>query len=649
MKKITTIILCLSFINLYSQVKNYTCRHKHQQGKLSNRSNLLNKEEITETKKYDVYHYAFDIQMNNLSTNIKGNVELHANAIENIDSVIFELSSSLTINYILVNNVNANFKRYNSAVKVNANLTSGDSFIITVNYEGTPENVGQISGMNNASSGSWGNQVTWSLSEPFNAYQWFPCKQDLTDKIDSVSMKITVPSTTMAGSNGVLENTIDLENGFTRYEWLHKYPIDYYLISVAIAEYVEYNVFANPEGSTSPVLIQNFIYNNPQTLTTFKNDIDETVDFMEYFATIYGPYPFQDEKYGHCMTPFSGGMEHQTMTSQGFFERTLTAHELAHQWWGNHVTCASWADIWVNEGFTSYSEYLMLENLYPGDEENHMRIVHNQVTSINGGSVYVLDSLNVNSIFNGRLTYDKGAAIVHTMRYIVNDDVLFFETLKNFQNQFSNSTATGLDVKKFFEENTLIDFLDFFNQWYYGEGYPTYSATWNTDGDNAYVNITHTTSTNKTQTFTNPIDITFSRENLSDTTVRLEIASNNDNFIINDIKNINNLTSIDENNWIINRVGNITKDVNLSNNTNKATKNGFKIYPNPSTSGILNYELPENKKYIIEIYDVLGHLVLQSKTTSNNFIDISHLNNGSYLLHLTDNKSERQIRVLIKS
>ena len=171
-------------------------------------------------------------------------------------------------------------------------------------------------------------------------------------------------------------------------------------------------------------------------MPNFQADIDETVDFIELFADLFGPYPFQDEKYGHCMAPLSGGMEHQTMTTQGWFAKGLTSHELGHQWWGDNVTCSSWADIWVNEGFASYSEYLMLENLYPNETTGHMNDVHNNVMSQNGGSVWCLDSLNEGRIFSGRLTYDKGAAIVHTFRFLMNDDVAFFQALKNIQTDF---------------------------------------------------------------------------------------------------------------------------------------------------------------------------------------------------------------------
>jgi aminopeptidase N len=186
---------------------------------------------------------------------------------------------------------------------------TGQNFSVKVFYNGTPPTAATNplggSGMSNATSPTWGNKVTWSLSEPFSAYEWWPCKQSLTDKADSCAVKITVPSNCKAGSNGVLENVVDLGNGSTRYEWKHRHPIDFYLISVAVSKYVDYTIYANPIGAPAPIPIQNYIYDNPQCLPNFQADIDETVDFMELYWSIFGPYPFADEKYGHCMAPFS--------------------------------------------------------------------------------------------------------------------------------------------------------------------------------------------------------------------------------------------------------------------------------------------------------------------------------------------------------
>lgn len=637
-------LICTNF--LFSQNNNHICAKRDAFSNVHEKSNTLTIAQIAETEKYNVHFYALDIMMDNLSTDVEGTVEIHGTANENLDSVLIELHNNHSITEIRLNSTPTPFSRNNSAVKVPVNLTTGQQFIIAVDYNGTPPNG---SGMTNASSPSWGNLVTWSLSESFAAYEWWPCKQSLTDKADSVSVKITVPSTCKAGSNGILENVVDLGNGKSRYEWFHRYPIDYYLISVAIAEYVEYNVYANPVGSSSPVLIQNYIYNNPSTLPSFQNDIDETVDFIELLANLYGPYPFDKEKYGHCMAPLSGGMEHQTMTTQGYFEKGLTTHELGHQWWGDNVTCESWADIWVNEGFASYSEYLMLENLYPNETNSHMLDIHNNVKSNPNGSVWVQDSLNESRIFSGRLTYDKGAAIVHTFRFIMNDDAAFFQALKNIQTDFKSSVANGLDIRDYFAAASGVNLDNAFNEWYFGEGYPTYSARWNVDGSDLLLKITHTTSSS-TPTFTNPIELKFSRAGAADTVIRIDINSNTNYATIPNMGNVTNLTAIDPNNWIINNNGSIIRDMTMTAdlNENNTELVNYTIFPNP-TNGNFTIESSENNSKHVVILDTRGRIITETNFQLKGNIDISNEKSGNYIIQITNESGEKIVKTIVKN
>jgi aminopeptidase N len=604
------------------------------------KSNTLTVAQIDETEKYDVHYYALDLKMSNLSTDIIGICNINAKSLEAIDSVLFELFSSLTITQIRFNGVPVNFSRTGSAVYVPVNIPANTSFKIDIDYNGTPPTATTNplggSGMTNATSPSWGNQVTWSLSQPFSAYEWWPCKQSLTDKADSCAVKVTVPSNCKAGSNGKLMNVVDLGNGTTRYEWKHRHAIDYYLISVAVAKYVEYNVLANPAGSTSPVLIQNFIYDNPATLANFQSDIDETADFMELFAGMFGPYPFDDEKYGHCMAPLSGGMEHQTMTTQGFFEKSLTAHELGHQWWGDNVTCASWADIWVNEGFASYSDYLMIENLYPAERAQYMTDVHTSVMTQPDGSVYVLDSLNENRIFSGRLSYDKGSAIIHTLRFVVDNDPLFFQTLRNFQNTFADSVAKGLDVKEAFEASSGLDLNDFFNQWYFGQGYPTYSARWNQIGSDLLLEITHTSSAPfATSTFTNPLEIRFTRSGQPDTTIRFDVSANTCQYLVSNAGTVSSLAQFDPNNWVINKSGTKVYDPNffLTINENDMAS-GFKLYPNPVEDDLNIVAIDKNTAYQVYITDANGKRITSGLFKDQLTLSTSTLDHGKYVLSL---------------
>lgn len=615
-----------------------SCAARKASKPLHLKSASLTVAEIAETERYDVHFYNLDLQMTNVSTYLDGSVEIHAKAKVVLDSALFELFETLQISQIKVNDMPVGYSRNSNRVRVPVNASPNQNFVIKVSYSGTPPTAQTNplggSGLTAGSSPSWGNKVVWSLSEPFSAYEWFAVKQSLTDKADSCAVAITVPDTCKAGSNGILQAVVPLGNGFTRYEWKHRHPIDYYLISVAVAKYIDYSIYANPVGSTAPVLIQNYIYDNPQTLPNFINQINETASFIELYASQFGPYPFADEKYGHCMAPIGGGMEHQTMTTQGFFEKTLTAHELAHQWWGNNVTCASWCDIWLNEGFASYSEYLMLAALYPGEQVNHMSQVHASVMQQPGGSVWVLDSLNEARIFSGRLTYDKGAGIIHTLRYLIANDNLFFAALQDFQTTFADSTATGLDFKNHMSNFCNINLDTFFEQWYFGEGYPTYQVKYNQVGPDLILEISHSASMpNVTPTFTNPVTLKLSRQGQADTLARFVINSNSEVFTIANFGTLTGTIGIDPGNWLINGNGGVTMDPTLGfSEAPDKFQTELAIYPNPCTDYIQLSNQKEVYNYIL--YFANGQIVESGVLAPGDQIHLGNLKKGNYILQL---------------
>lgn len=606
--------------------------------------------EIAETEQYDVHFYNLDLQMTNTSTYLSGSVAIHAKALVQLDSALIELFQSLLVTEIKVNGNVVNYSRVSNKIRVPVNANAQENFVIDVAYAGTPPTAQTNplggSGLTAGSSPSWGNKVVWSLSEPFSAYEWFAVKQSLTDKADSCAVAITVPDTCKAGSNGVLEQVLPLGNGWTRYQWKHHHPIDYYLISVSVAKYVEYNVYANPQGSASPVLIQNYIYDNPGTLPNFIDEINETAAFLELYATQFGPYPFANEKYGHCMAPISGGMEHQTMTTQGFFEKTLTSHELAHQWWGNNVTCASWCDIWLNEGFASYAEYLMLQALYPGQEGNHMNQVHQSVMSQPGGSIWVLDSLNEARIFNGRLSYDKGAGFIHTLRYLIQNDSLFFAALQDFQSTFANETATGFDFKNHVANFCNINLDPLFEQWYYGEGFPTYEVHYNQNGNDLFLQISHTASMPSiTPTFTNPISLRILRQGQADTIIRFEINDNVEYFSLYNFGILAGTIGIDPQNWVMNGNAGVSLDPTLGFTEHSSMLNAkLEVYPNPSTDYIAIKGQTEILDYTF--YDANGKTVQAGTIDKDELIDVRALQSGAYVLKCVSKNQQQYIRLV---
>ncbi|OJV27536.1 MAG: hypothetical protein BGO32_02865 [Bacteroidetes bacterium 37-13] len=653
MKSITLTLFLAFALNSFSQNTAHFCSGVKQMVNATAQNKLLSASQQIQASKYNIHYYFLNLNMTNNSTALSGTVEIHATASVNLDTAILELYQSLNVSSVLVDGASTSFVHSGNILYIPVNKLQSENFILSIDYAGTPptsqNNPFGGGGMSNASSPSWGNTVTWSLSEPFMAYEWFPCKQDLKDKADSCAVWITVPLNCKAGSNGLLQQVVDLGNGKHRFEWKHKHPIAYYLISVAVAKYVEYNVYAHPVFSDS-VLIQNYIYDNPQTLPYVKKDVDETADFLELFANLFGPYPFGNEKYGHCMAPISGGMEHQTMTTQGFFMNTLTAHELAHQWFGDHVTCSSWSNIWVSEGFASYAEDLMLEYLYPADRAPNMLNRHNNVMDSLGGSVWVKDSLNDESIFDSRLVYDKGAAIVHTLRFLMNDDAKFLSALKQIQFQYADSNASAMDLIQVFENVSGKSFTDFAEQWYYGEGYPTYGVRWNKDNANFYIEVNATVSKpSVTSVFTNDLELLFSRSTGTDTVMRFSIDGAQTQIAFPNTNNFTGVKKIDPRNWIINKEKPIVKDSTFTVTTaiKTPTLNDFEVYPNP-TSGIVNLKMNTSGDYHFALLDMKGKVVQQGSFTSDTNFDISQFTQGMYLLQVTNSLSGNRSIKLIK-
>ncbi|MBX2909948.1 MAG: T9SS type A sorting domain-containing protein [Chitinophagales bacterium] len=653
MKSITLTLFLAFALNSFSQNTAHFCSGVKQMVNATAQNKLLSASQQIQASKYNIHYYFLNLNMTNNSTALSGTVEIHATASVNLDTAILELYQSLNVSSVLVDGASTSFVHSGNILYIPVNKLQSENFILSIDYAGTPptsqNNPFGGGGMSNASSPSWGNTVTWSLSEPFMAYEWFPCKQDLKDKADSCAVWITVPLSCKAGSNGLLQQVVDLGNGKHRFEWKHKHPIAYYLISVAVAKYVEYNVYAHPVFSDS-VLIQNYIYDNPQTLPYVKKDVDETADFLELFANLFGPYPFGNEKYGHCMAPISGGMEHQTMTTQGFFMNTLTAHELAHQWFGDHVTCSSWSNIWVSEGFASYAEDLMLEYLYPADRAPNMLNRHNNVMDSLGGSVWVKDSLNDESIFDSRLVYDKGAAIVHTLRFLMNDDAKFLSALKQIQFQYADSNASAMDLIQVFENVSGKSFTDFAEQWYYGEGYPTYGVRWNKDNANFYIEVNATVSKpSVTSVFTNDLELLFSRSTGTDTVMRFSIDGAQTQIAFPNTNNFTGVKKIDPRNWIINKEKPIVKDSTFTVTTaiKTPTLNDFEVYPNP-TSGIVNLKMNTSGDYHFALLDMKGKVVQQGSFASDTNFDISQFTQGMYLLQVTNSLSGNRSIKLIK-
>ncbi|MFQ5491321.1 MAG: M1 family metallopeptidase [Phycisphaerae bacterium] len=356
-------------------------------------------------------------------------------------------------------------------------------FALTINYRGTAVSPAPWDPIEFVTHN--GQDIVYTLSEPFMAYTWWPTKEDgfagPGDNSEKFTMDLAViaPDTMMSASLGLLQGVDALSGSRSRYRWSSQYPIPPYLAFFSSTNYDSWSVNYTPlAGGSMPVLF--YIY--PESNTAGNRAAwEKSVDMLVTFRDLFGEYPFVDEKYGIYQFVFGGGMEHQTFTGQGGFGESLTAHELAHQWWGDLVTCKTWHDIWLNEGLATYSEALWAE-FKPGS--SGLPALKSSMASkryTGPGTVYVsageLSSLW--NIFDWGTTYTKAAWVMHMLRHLLGDTG-FWDMLAAYRAQYAFS---GLDTNEF---QTICeqfypggDLSWFFQEWVFGERIPAYSWGWN--------------------------------------------------------------------------------------------------------------------------------------------------------------------------
>ncbi|MFD2720239.1 M1 family aminopeptidase [Hymenobacter monticola] len=611
--------------------------------------------------RYDVKYYKLDLAMENNSLNVAGSVWMRVRVgAQALDSLAFELyqapaGSPAGTATLLIDSVVVNGRRSPGIRRAGPDATAALAQPAAANsladariyYHGTAPSGNSAAIGNGLSTRNtvhldtyqgapeFAYNLTWSLSEPFSAHEWFPCKQVLTDKADSSDVWVTTTLPNKVGSNGVLVRSVPLAGNKMRYEWKSRHPIDYYLISVSVAPYVEYMTTARPAGG-SAVPIVSYVYNQ-NYLNYWMPYISNTADFLENYSALVGMYPFANEKYGHTMAPIFGGMEHQTMTTQDGFNYTLDAHELFHQWFGDNVTCASWEDIWLNEGFASYGEYLSLQTFRPNDARSWMDDAHLYALQ-NQGSIYVADTTNVGRIFDYNLSYKKGAGVVHMLRYLLNDDTKFFRALRTYQTQYRGSTARTADLQRIFEAEAGRPLGYFFQQWFTGRGYPIFNVTWNQSGSNLVLRVNETvTQPATTPFFDTDVDYRLTFANGTAQTVRRRQTTATQTFALTVNGTVTAIT-VDPDQWVLDAPGPAPVRDNSVLATRAAASALLPVHPNPCHDQL---QLPATPAAAAEVRDATGRLVLRQALAGAQPQLVTHaLAPGLYQLRLVGAQGE---------
>jgi|GEM_PF-49043 len=621
--------------------------------------------------RYDVLFYRLDLNLENNSRDVSGTTLLRVKVLDSpsavpLDSIAFELyqapagaaagAPTLIIDGVTVERVGGGPVVASPGVlrrgqQVTAALprpaAPGTVLNVRVSYRGTAPNGNSAAignALNTASSFRRGGvtypyNVTWSLSEPFSAHEWFACKQVLTDKADSCAVVVTTTLPNKVGSNGLLRRTTLLPGNRVRYEWRESHPIAYYLISVAVAPYVEYQSTANPVGGPAiPVL--NYVY-DAASLAYWQTEFDRLPGFIENFSSLVGTYYFADEKYGLALAPIGGGMEHQTLTTQDGITFTLSAHELFHQWFGDNVTCASWEDIWLNEGFASYGEYLALQAFGdPGQPRAWMDDAQARARVGNGaggGTVRLPDTTSVGRIFNFNLSYKKGASLVHLLRYVCHDDARFFRVLRTYQRQFSGRTARTRDLQQLFEAELGQPLTYFFDQWYRGEGVPTFNVRWNQVGSTLGLRVSEVVSRPaSTAFFQTEVDYQLTLQDGSTRVVRFSQTQPEQTFTVPLGAGSSPVVAVavDPAGWLPDLPGSVVQDNSLV----LAARSGLssaplQVFPNPCREQLTLANLAAAPARA-EVLDATGRLVFRQPLSVSASLNTSGLASGLYQVRL---------------
>jgi len=463
---------------------------------------------------YDVSHYRLDVEFARLDTAFRGSVAMTARAVVDVlTSVAMNAGDNLSISDVLMDGAHIAYSHVADTLTVTLPRPFVRDEVFTIVIEYSSPYTGSAVTRQTVQNIALGDSTVSiaSQAEPYDARLWWPCKDDPADKADSVDLFFTTDSSLTSVGNGVLVSDVKNADGTRTVHWKSGYPIVSYLVSVAAAAFAYSGNSFTHSGYTMPV--GNWFF------SMSKSDMapNETAMLrgLQVYSDLFGAYPFIKEKYGMAeYRAFGGAMEHQTVSSMGFYGTGVVVHELSHQWFGDKVTCADFGHIWLNEGWATYCEALYAEAL-GGPAARNAVMTGNKY--FGAGTIYVADAINksMSQIFNSNLSYIKGSWVVPMLRHVVGDSAFFRATRKYLGDEGLGNyrSVTTQEFQGFYERESGMDLESFFNQWIYGQYYPTYRITWSSapSGGQAQVDVRiQQLFTPARQVFDMPVDLTFS-------------------------------------------------------------------------------------------------------------------------------------------
>ena len=637
--KRTIIILFISVISFsaFTQIPSSKTIEKlasFEKNKLANRA-LSTPVGQTIDVKYEQLNFYID----SLQHYIRGKILFVIRSTTDDNQVITLNLDGLTVDSVVSHHSALSFSHDSDVLSITLStplsLNETDSF--TVFYQGTPA----VSSPYFVCEKRGAEQILTlsTMSESYSAKYWMPVKQVLSDKIDSVDIYIRYPKQYRSSSNGLLLDSI-IDGNYRIDHWHHRHPVNYYLIAFAVTNYsvVHKTLIDSYRQFSMPV--DNYLF--PEQLGDTTN-LPNLLDVIKLYDSLFIPYPFNDEHYAQTHFLVGGGMEHQTNSFVQNLDFELTAHELAHQWFGDYITCNSWKDIWLNEGFTTYLSALSYEHLLDGRWwPVWKQVAIDKATSNIYGSVYCTDTTDENRIFNSRLSYYKGAMVLHMLRWVLGDSS-FFAGIQNYllDTNLAWKTATTNDLISHLETAGDTDLTEFMTDWFYGNGYPVYSVTAQKKGNDSLIVSIHQTTTEYASVsfFRMPVAITVYTDSVP-TVFRLNNDWNDQEFTLYYPQNVDSIF-FDKERWIL------TKPVKVKYLSVDAQdfSSVINVFPNPANDKLF-IEIPVNETLKqIRIIAPDGKCV---QTSNELTIDLSNFADGNYFveIHTTTRIVKKKILIV---
>lgn len=612
------------------------------------RGNVKIKNLVSDNSGYDVLKYKLEFESNPESEDFSGKTTVYFKVLNETGQLELDAKDNLKIKEVVYKKqLISNYKRENNKLIISlpSVLTLNSIDTISVSFSGKADS---SSGYHIAlyslysydnSNVHWAS-YTFSESDAGPA-SWWVCKDGLTDKADEIELHITHPSPYKAVANGLLISKTDNNDGTTTTIWKHQYPIPPYLIAFAVAEYEEYHQTMEIGNTEMPIL--NYIYpgRSQEGYNYILETLDEVPSYITYFNELFGEYPFKNEKYGHAEWRNNGAMEHSTITFMDqSWGRMIIIHELAHQWFGDQITCATWSDIWINEGFATFSESLIQlceENDCIESRHILLDVIFEYAKE---GSVYNPEPDSYNRTFDYILTYEKAGLVVNQLKNYLGEDI-FFDAIRNFLKEKQFGFVTTEDLKQSLMNFTGVDLTEFFNDWIYGEGYPIFDLTVTSNTINDVVLKVDQSQTHPSVSFfETPFKVEFIGNNNQSEIKEFNLTHNHQTFQITDLPFAIQKIKFNPYAEIIAMENSISV-----NNEKIMTENTVKIDLNP-VSNLLTISSPE-PIVNIQIFDISGRLIQAHKCDDIYYsIPTFDWTNGIYLIKV--DLSERSISKKVK-